>query len=183
MIYIIFHRFFFSSQAKKIIIIRIHFIIWNGLCSNIENFLFFCIAFLSSDQGVIKGWSTSISKSDRLTDQGVICWPFLIRVHLKKLFKNTAHGRQSISRPIRIVAQILKYPVSKAKFFENQTFFERKFDTLYEQKFSNPLVFRKDSVNLKSLDSGVLEMGAKKNLNRVNKGEKICNIFFLLRPF
>ena len=51
--------------------------------------------------------------------------------------KNPAYGRQSISWPMRIVAPIPKNPASKAKVVENQTFFARRFYTLYEQKYSN----------------------------------------------
>ena len=39
------------------------------------------------------------------------------------IIKNPAYGRQSISRPMRIVAPIQKNPTSKAKFAEKQTFF------------------------------------------------------------
>ena len=38
---------------------------------------------------------------------------------------------------MRIVAKIQKNPASKAKFVENQTFFARQFNTLYEQKYLN----------------------------------------------
>ena len=57
--------------------------------------------------------------------------------------KNPAYGRQSISRPMRIVAPIQKNPASMAKFAEILTFFARRFYTLYEQKFYNlrPLLF------------------------------------------
>ena len=39
------------------------------------------------------------------------------------LWKNPAYGRQSISRPMRIVAPIPKNPASKAKFAEKETFY------------------------------------------------------------
>ena len=41
-----------------------------------------------------------------------------------------------------------------------------------------PLVFPKDLDNLKSLDIGVWEVGAKRRLNGVNEGEKKCNKLF-----
>ena len=70
-----------------------------------------------------------------------------------------------------------KNPASKAKFVKNLTFFVRQFTPfisksiqIWDPFFS--LVFPKDMENLKSLDIGLREVGAKIRLNEVNKGEK-----------
>ena len=55
------------------------------------------------------------------------------------------------------------------KKIRKKLFSPRRFYTLYEQKFSNPLLFPKESENLKSLDIGLREVGAKRRLNGVNK--------------
>ena len=59
----------------------------------------------------------------------------------------------------------------------------RRFNTLYKQKFSNlrqffPLLFPKDSENLKSLDIGPWEVGTKRRLTRAKKLKKIRNFVF-----
>ena len=51
------------------------------------------------------------------------------------ILKNPAYGRQSISRPLRIIEPIPKNPASKAKSAKKQTFFAWQFNTLYKQKF------------------------------------------------
>ena len=61
----------------------------------------------------------------------------------------------------------------------------RRFYNLYEQNFTNlrplfSLLFHKDSKNLKSLDNGLREVGAKRRIGRVNKlrrKESVKNFF------
>ena len=73
--------------------------------------------------------------------------------------KNPAYGRQRISRLMRIVAPITK------KSFMSKSF------QIWDHFF--PLLFPKDSKNLKSLDIGLREVGAKRLVNGLrNKNTK-----------
>ena len=95
---------------------------------------------------------------------------------------------------MRIVAPIPKNPASKAKFVKNIFFCLANFTHFMSKSIQIldhffPLVFPQDSFisfsprNLKSLDIGLWEVGAKICLNGVNKGEKIPKQLFAPRRF
>ena len=69
--------------------------------------------------------------------------------------------KPGVGRPLLGTA---KNPAKKAKFVKNQTFVARR-DHFF------PFLFPKDLENLKSLDIGLGEVGAKRRINRVNKGK------------
>ena len=87
--------------------------------------------------------------------------------------------KKSRIREMRIVAPIPK------KSCGNFTPFMSKSIQIWDHFL--PLVFPKDSENLKSLDIGLLEVGATKRLNGVNRGGKIRKKLFFccgyFRPF
>ena len=87
---------------------------------------------------------------------------------------NNTYGRQRISPPMLIVAQLPKNPASKAKFSKQQTFFAWRFCTLYVQKISNPrpllsISLPTDSNNLKCFKIGLWEVGTKRRLKNLLK--------------
>ena len=103
--------------------------------------------------------------------------------------KNPAYRRQSIFRPMRIVAQIQKDPTSKAKFVKNNTFFfcSAMLHLLWEKKYSNlrPLLsisFPQGFRKFNKLGHWTWGSGRKRRLNEVNKGKKSI-IFFLPLQF
>ena len=82
--------------------------------------------------------------------------------------KNSANGRQRISQPMRIVAPISKNPASKAKFATTKKYFILRIDftpfmskslQIWDHFF--PLLFLKNSANLKSLDIALREVEEK----------------------
>ena len=76
--------------------------------------------------------------------------------------------------------QYQKNPASKTKFAKKLTFFAQRFYTLYEQKFFLiHYFFPKDSVNLKSLDIGLQEVGATRLSNIFIPRDEKNNSFLL----
>ena len=82
-------------------------------------------------------------------------------------FKNPLYGRQGFSWPMRIEAPIpKKILLCKAKFSKKKLFLRGDFTPFISKSFQIwdrffPLLFPKDSENLKSLDIGLWEMGEK----------------------
>ena len=99
---------------------------------------------------------------------------------LKKLKskKNPTYGRQSISWPMRMVAPIPEILLVRQNSPKNDLFLCGNFTPFISKSFQIwdhffPLLFHKNSKNLKSLDIWLREVGAKKRLNGVNKWKKI----------
>ena len=92
-----------------------------------------------------------------------------------RLLKNPAYGRQSISRPMQIVAPIPKNSARKARFaIKKNLFLGSNFTPFISKKFKIwdhffPLLFSKDSEKLNKFGHLALGRGAKKRLNGANK--------------
>ena len=165
------------------------------MCSTVQwpIFLWFIAKFCCNNQLYLKEGQQRIIACSRLEYQNnasVEKWTLLLGegqywyngrtgyILLSCTFKNPAYGRQSISRPMRTVAPIQKSPASKAKFAFFIFFFSPSdfspFMSNSFQVWEHFFLFlsHKDSENLKSLDIGLREMGAKRRLNGVKKMKK-----------
>ena len=106
-----------------------------------------------------------------------------------EIWKNPAYGRQSISRPMRIVEPIKKILLVRHNSQKNYLFLARRFYTLYEQKFSNvrhllsntfPQGFRKS----KKLGHWTFRSGGKKRFKVSGQMKKsVKKNFFSPRQF
>ena len=108
---------------------------------------------------------------------------------LPLLFPKDSENLKSLDIGLREVGAkrrlngVNKWKKSVKNFFRRGDFtpFMSKSFQIWDHFF--PLLFPKDSENLKSLDIGLWEVGAKRRLNGVNKWKKICKKLFSPRWF